>query len=350
MQEGLDITAFLKKSGTLPVIDVRTPSEFRQGHIPGAHNIPLFSDEERKRVGTTYKFSGQKEAVMMGLELAGPKMKALAKQAGEIAVDGRLLVHCWRGGMRSSSMAWLFGTVGIKSFLLKGGYKSFRRHVLEFLKDHFPFIVIGGLTGSGKTDALRALEDRGEHVLDLEKLAHHKGSAFGALGESKQESNEQFENDIYWQLSQMDRRRRIWVEDESSTIGRNTLPAGIYKSIRTAPVILLDVALQERIERLVREYAKFPKEDLIESVHKIRPRLGDQVARQAIDNIREGAFHKTAEMVLHYYDKTYSYGLGRREPLRVFTLGIKGSGRPAEMAERILQFLEKTPYLYDLCK
>ncbi len=339
MSEGLDILTFLEKAETIPVIDVRTPAEYTQGHIPAAHNIPLFSDEERKKVGTTYQYSGQKEAVIMGLEFAGPKMKKLATEATKIAVDKTLLLHCWRGGMRSSSMAWLFETVGLESLILKGGYKSFRRHVLSCLDQDYPFIVIGGLTGSGKTDVLRALDHRGEQVLDLEMLAHHKGSAFGSLGEKAQNTNEQFENDIFWQINKMNSTHIIWVEDESRNIGKNTLPAGVHRSIRSAPLIFLDVSLPARVEHLVRNYAKFPEKDLIEAIEKIRPRLGDQMAREAIEGIKTGHPRRTAELVLHYYDKTYNYGLEQREKDRVFHLPVQDISHVSEIAGQILDFI-----------
>jgi tRNA 2-selenouridine synthase len=342
MENGLDIMTFLNKANKHPVVDVRTPAEYTQGHIPTAYNIPLFLDDERKKIGTTYKHSGQEEAILMGLDYAGSRMKEMAARACEIAAEKQLLVHCWRGGMRSASMAWLFQTVGLESFLLDGGYKSFRRHVLSFFENDFPFIVIGGFTGAGKSEVLRALKKDGEQVLDLEKLAHHKGSAFGGIGEPPQLTNEQFENDIFWDLNRLDKNRIIWIEDESQTIGKNTLPGGIYKNIRSAPLIFLDVPLPDRIERLVNEYSGFAKESLIESVQKIRSRLGDQNARSAIEGIREENYHKTAGVVLHYYDKTYRYGLGKRDQSRVFHLPVKKDTSATEKGEQILLFVKRT--------
>lgn len=319
----MDILAFLKKADKIPVVDVRTPAEFEQGHIPGARNIPLFSNEERARVGKTYKQAGKNEAVIAGLEYAGPKMKDLALQASKLAKNNTLLVHCWRGGMRSASMAWLFKTVGLESHILEGGYKSFRRFVLEYLEKDFPFIVVGGLTGSGKTDILHELSRQGQQVLDLERLASHKGSAFGGLGEETQRTNEQFENDIFWELHKMDMDQPIWLEDESRNIGRNTLPSGIHRHIRCSSLIFLDVPFEERVNRLVKDYAKFPDKDLCISVEKIRPRLGDQAAREAIDGIKDGDYGKTARLVLHYYDKSYRYGLNQRDLQSVHHIRIE---------------------------
>ncbi len=188
---------------------------------------------------------------------------------------------------------------------------------------------------------LHALKKIGEQVIDLEKLAHHKGSAFGSLGEKTQSANEQFENDIFWKLNGLDKSQTIWVEDESRTIGKNILPKGIYRNIRSAPVIFLDISLSERIERLVRDYAGFPKEDLVESVQKIRPRLGDQVTKWAIEAINEGDFSRTAELVLKYYDKTYRYGLEKREKNKVLSLPVTEPLPPENMAEKILLFAEQ---------
>jgi tRNA 2-selenouridine synthase len=341
MNKVLDILAFLKEARKIPVVDVRTPAEYNQGHIPFASNIPLFSNEERASVGKTYKNAGKNEAIITGLEYAGPKMKGLALKAKTIASDNKLLVHCWRGGMRSASIAWLFETSGLESHTLSGGYKSFRHHVLESLKGEFPFIVLGGLTGSGKTDILHELLKTGEQVLDLEKLASHKGSAFGGLGEKVQNTNEQFENDIFWELKDMDNNRPIWIEDESRTIGKNTLPAGIHNNIRSSPLIFLDVPISERVDRLVKDYAKFPEEDLCRAVEKIRPRLGDQAAREAIGGIKDGDYSKTANLVLHYYDKTYRYGLNSRAEQMVHHFKDKNSSSIKARSEYIRSFAEQ---------
>jgi len=341
MDKGLDILTFLEKAETIPVIDVRTPAEYKQGHIPNAYNIPLFSNEERKRVGTTFKKSGQKDAVMMGLEFVGPKMKKLVIKASKIALEKQLLVHCWRGGMRSASMAWLFSTVGLESRVLEGGYKSFRRLVLDFFKDNFPFIVIGGFTGSGKTEILQELKNMGEQVIDLERLANHKGSAFGGLGEKAQSTNEQFENDLFLQLFKFKKDRIIWIEDESRTIGKNTLPAGIHQNIRSAPMVFLNLAFEDRIKNLVKDYAHFSRKDLIDSISKIRPRLGDQTARSAINGIEKGNYDTTAKLVLHYYDKTYKYGLDKRDKNLVYNIAAENVFIPKSLAQQILKFVRE---------
>jgi len=341
MEKGLDILTFLEKAETIPAIDVRTPAEYEQGHIPNAYNIPIFSNEERKRVGTTFKQSGQKDAVIMGLEFVGPKMKELAIKASKIALEKQLLVHCWRGGMRSASMAWLFRTVGLESVVLEGGYKSFRRFALDFFEGIFPFVVIGGFTGSGKTEILQELKNMGEQIIDLEQLAHHKGSAFGGLGEKAQSTNEQFENDLFLQLFRINKDRIVWIEDESRTIGKNTLPAGVYRNIRSAPMIFLNLAFEDRIKNLVKNYAHFSRKDLVDSISKIRSRLGDKTARSAIKGIENGNYDITAELVLHYYDKTYKFGLDKRNKDLVHDLRAENNSVPKNLAQQILEFVKQ---------
>ena len=338
MPREIDIKPFLQKADSIPVLDVRTPAEYKQGHIPSAHNLPLFTNRERRSVGISYKQEGQYEALLKGLDFAGPKMARLVRKASKMATHGQLLLHCWRGGLRSASMAWLFETAGIDCFLLKGGYKSFRHFVLSFFDQDFPFVVIGGLTGSGKTAALKALSGLGEQILDLESLAHHKGSAFGTLGEKTQYSTEHFENKICWDLLPLDKSRTIWIEDESRSIGKNILPAGIYHQIRSAPVIFLDIPRKDRVDRLVKDYAGYPKEKLTISIRKISQRLGGDVTKKALEAVQTGNYGSAAEMVLQYYDKTYRYGLGRRDPQAVFKLPVRDISNSESVARQILTF------------
>jgi tRNA 2-selenouridine synthase len=338
MPRKIDIKLFLEKADSIPIVDVRTPAEFKKGHIPTAYNIPLFTNSERKTIGIRYKREGQQVAFIKGLDFAGPKMTSYVRKAQRLTREGPLLIHCWRGGMRSASMAWLFETAGMECYLLEGGYKSFRKFVLAFFNQDFPFLVIGGLTGSGKTAALKSLAGMGEQILDLEDLANHKGSAFGNLGEKPQHSNEHFENKICWNILHLDRNRTIWVEDESRSIGKNILPGGIYHQIRSAPVLFLDIPPGERVDRLVDDYAGFSSEELSESIRKISQRLGGEAVNKAIAAVKAGDYRSTAEIVLKYYDKTYLYGLGKRDPQRVFRLTVGNALDSESVARQILTF------------
>lgn len=312
MPTPVNIEEFLKLSESHPVIDVRTPAEFEQGHIPGAHNIPLFTNEERKIIGTIYKQEGKQPAILKGLELVGPKLHEFITRAKNISDSGTLLTHCWRGGMRSGSMAWLFEMYGFRCITLKGGYKKYRNHVLESFHEPQNIIILGGRTGSGKTLILHELIKQGEQVIDLEKIAHHKGSSFGSFGEEKQLSQEQFENEVSFAFSKIDKRRKCWLEDESRKIGINILPDALWLQIRTAKVICLELSLKARVNYLVTEYGKFSKEELITATQRIGKKLGGQHVKTAVEAIEAGDLKTACEISLVYYDKAYTYGLSQR--------------------------------------
>jgi tRNA 2-selenouridine synthase len=313
MVETIDAEDFLKCSENSPVIDVRSPAEFAQGHIPGAANLPIFSNEERIIMGTLYKNSGRETSILKGLDIVGPKMSGFVKQAKKIAPKRKLLMHCWRGGMRSDSMAWLLSTAGFQVQLLEGGYKSYRKYIREKLEAASNFIILSGKTGSGKTEVLLQMKSMGMQVIDLEGMANHKGSAFGALGEDPQPTNEQFENDLYKSWAGLDHTQTIFLEDESRSIGKVVLPEGFFQKMRTCPVFRLEMGEELRVKRLVVDYCKYPKEQLIESVRKIERRIGGQNANKIIDAIETENFYTAIALVLGYYDKSYNYGLTKRE-------------------------------------
>ena len=269
----IDIEAFFELAESTPVIDVRSPKEFLHAHIPGAFNLPIFSDEEREKVGICYKEKGKDPAILLGLELVGPKMADLAKAAKKLAVNNKLLVHCWRGGMRSSSMAWLFNTIGIETFTLNGGYKTYRRYIKSYFAKPFKLVVLGGMTGSGKTEILKEIRKLDVQVIDLEGLANHKGSAFGALGQLEQNTTEQFENNLYQELVQLDSKKTIWVEDESQTIGKIWIPEEFFNQMRNCTVIRINVPKEKRINWLVEGYGGFDPELLRDSIQRIKKRI-----------------------------------------------------------------------------
>lgn len=310
MADLIQIEQFIALSATHPVIDVRSPAEFGQGHFPGARNIPLFDDHERKVVGTTYKQVNKEAAIHLGLEFAGRKLVALAKEGEKAAGKNKtLLIHCWRGGMRSKSMAWLLETAGLTCYLLEGGYKSYRRFVHGEFEKALNLNVLGGCTGSGKTEILHQLKMNGEQVIDLEGLAHHKGSAFGALGESPQPTTEQFENNLCRVILALDRGRAAWIEDESRNIGKCVVPGGLYAQMRGSEILFLDIPREQRALHLVKHYADYDRDALKDCVWRIQKKLGGDRTREAIDSIDRGDFHQTAMISLHYYDKAYMHSL-----------------------------------------
>lgn len=342
MEAQLAVDTFLTHLSTsdTPILDVRSPGEFEKGHIPGAVNFPLFDDEERAMVGTLYKKSGREHALLKGLDIIGPKMSHFVRAAKKLFPTRQVGVHCWRGGMRSNSLGWLLQTAGFKVSILEGGYKAYRSHIRSELSKPINLIVLGGKTGSGKTDILHALNELGEQVIDLEGLAHHKGSSFGALGQLPQPSTEQFENDVYTAFSKLDTQQRIWIEDESHSIGRVYLPGPLEVQMRVAPTIALAVPIQFRINRLVREYANFPQADLLESLTRIQKRLGNQRLQQAIIALEQNDYATTAEIALAYYDKAYAFGLTKKPKNQVHSMTVN-SDSPSQTAVELIQFVQK---------
>jgi tRNA 2-selenouridine synthase len=310
--KNISIEDFIKERKTTPVIDVRTPAEFCKGHIPGAINIPLFTDEERAIVGTKYIQESRYSSVMAGLEMVGPKLSRFVTEASMIAPKGNLLVYCWRGGMRSSSMSWLFNLAGFNSKTLIGGYKSYRRYSKEFLSRPFKLIILGGMTGSGKTELILELSKLGQQTLDLEGLANHKGSAFGAIGQIPQPSTEFFENLLFENLLKLDPSKDIWVEDESKAIGSVYIPDEFFNQMLSSKVITIERPLETRINRLTLEYTTCNPQLLIDSINKISKRLGPDNSSKAIKCIEEGNFAEAVEISLRYYDKAYQYGLSNK--------------------------------------
>lgn len=296
---------FLQAEGA--IVDVRSPSEFAEGHIPGAVNIALFTDEERAKVGTLYKQQSREAAIDAGFEIAGPKMKTFADQARGVADDEGLRVYCWRGGMRSGHMSWLFETAGVQTCVLEGGYKAYRKLMMKQFEAITKLVVLQGPTGAGKTELLCALRDLGEQVIDLEGLANHKGSAFGALGMEAQPSSQQFQNLIFETLNAFDIDKPIWVESESKTIGRAYLPDPLWEKMNHSKLLEIQVPKQDRVDRLVRDYGKFESAALTDSVKRLERRLGGARVQELVDLILEGKLDLTAAHLLDYYDESYRY-------------------------------------------
>ncbi|MEP7323876.1 MAG: tRNA 2-selenouridine(34) synthase MnmH [Saprospiraceae bacterium] len=335
------------KEGNVPIIDVRSPAEHKHGHIPDAHTLPLFNDEERAKIGTLYKQVGKSEAILSGLDIVGPKMSAIIKQANELATNPKdaghktVRVHCWRGGMRSNSVAWLLNTAGFeKVFTLIGGYKAYRNWVLKTFEITYPLLILGGKTGSAKTEILNELANRKEPVIDLERLAHHKGSAFGWIGEQPQPSQEQFENNLAQDLYRLD-PSDIWLEDESERIGLVRIPHPLFEQIRKAPVYFIDIPKQVRIQHLVKTYSHFGDEKLELSILRISKRLGGLNTKLALEALTKKEYDRVADITLNYYDKYYEGGVARRLPSSVIRI-TSDTIDPVSNADLILHHKSKS--------
>jgi len=395
------LAEFLTLAQTHPVLDVRSPSEYLHAHIPGAQSLPLFSDEERKVVGTAYKQQSKQVAIKIGLKYFGVKMVEMvetveamfkelnptksgsnkpfsqsSKSSKSSSQDSDLtsiipqttqtskstqtppntessftpkivLVHCWRGGMRSAGVAWLLDLYGYQVYTLQGGYKAYRGWVLEQFEKDYPIQILGGYTGSGKTEVLKALSKQSESVIDLEGLAGHKGSAFGNMGLPLQPSQEMFENKLAQALDNATTThsenssnsttiletnplegisnslpeliatftntspRRIWMEDESQRIGTVIIPTVLYQKMRQKRVFFLDIPFESRLDYICLHYGKFPKDQLINAIIRIKKKLGGLETKTAINCLVEDDVRSSFCVLLQYYDKLYGKGLER---------------------------------------
>ena len=316
----ISVEDFVKLSLTHPVFDVRSEAEFSHAHIPSAFNLPLFNNEERAVVGTIYKQQSRELAIKKGLTYFGPKMKDMVEFVENIFAKHQpsgktVLVHCWRGGMRSAGVAWLLDLYGFKVYTLVGGYKSFRNWVLHSFEQKNDFNILGGYTGSGKTIVLSALKEKGAAVVDLEGLAGHKGSAFGNIGLPKQPSQELFENKLAVEILKTKihhPEKPIWLEDESQRIGTVNIPQAMWNHIRTRSVYFLEIPFDARLDYLVATYGTLDKIQLGEAIQRIQKRLGGLETKTALQFLNENNLKDCFSILLKYYDKQYNKGLQNR--------------------------------------
>jgi tRNA 2-selenouridine synthase len=323
------------------IIDVRTPAEFELGHIIGAKNIPLLSNEERVEIGTLYKQTSPEQAFDRGIELVGPKMHTFLKEARQIIGNEKATIYCWRGGKRSQSMSWLFDMAGFKTTTIPGGYKAYRKRVARILSNkELKLIVLGGKTGSGKTKILHELLEQREQIIDLEGLANHKGSAFGWIGESAQPSIEHFENLLAHKIMSLDLSKPIWIENESRMIGRIALQEDFWLILKASPLINISIPDKDRVKHLIDTYSKDDPRDLIVAFEKIQKRLGGLRLRQAIDSIDNGDYANAAAIALTYYDKSYTKLLEKNETEFIYKIKFE-HGIFSKIAEDLIAYKHK---------
>lgn len=343
----INIDEFLKIADTLPIFDVRSPSEFAHAHIPGAYSLPIFSDEERKVIGTSYKQESRTKAIKIGLDYFGPKMRTIVENVEAHlcslpktnAANNTILVHCWRGGMRSAAMAWLLDLYGYKVYTLIGGYKAYRTWALTAFNEAYSFQLLGGYTGSGKTEVLTRLAAIGEYVIDLEAIAHHKGSAFGGW-QQQQPSQEMFENELALLLYKAKiGGKSVWLEDESQRIGTLNIPHPIWKQMRAAKLYFLNLPFEMRLQYILNGYGNISQEYLINAIVRIKKRLGGLDTKNAINYIVENDLDKAFAILLKYYDKQYLAGLNKRENLNELLCNVVCANADAAVnADSIMKF------------
>ena len=316
----ISIQEFVSMMEQYPILDVRSPSEYAHAHMKNAYSLPLFSDEERKVVGTAYKQEGKQPAIKLGLNYFGVKMATMVTEVEALLAASPdpnnkvVLVHCWRGGMRSAGVAWLLDLYGYTVYTLAGGYKAYRNWVLAQFAIPYHFKVLGGFTGSGKTEILQALQANRQPIIDLEGLAHHKGSSFGSLGQPVQPSQEQFENLLAQSLFKIHTQHTyVWVEDESRRIGLVNIPTQLFEHMRKSKLYFLDIPFSERLQFIVEGYGKFEKDQLMSAILRIKKRLGGLETKTAIDFLIEDDIASSFGVLLAYYDKLYYKGAYNRE-------------------------------------
>lgn len=335
MVRTLPVEDWLSTDGA--IVDVRSPGEFARGHIPGAFNLPLFTNEERAIVGTLYKQRGRDVAMVEGLRIVGPKLAWLVEESRQLSPNGNIRVHCWRGGERSRSVAWLLDKAGFASVsTLNRGYKGFRNTVQRTFHSDLELRVLGGYTGTGKTETLHHLKMLGQQVIDLEALASHKGSSFGALGEAPQPTTEHFENLLWRAITLLDASKPVWVEDESAMIGRVNIPSAFFSRMRAAKLFFVDLPVEERAERLVKVYGRYPVDQLADSIRRIAKRIGPQHCKAALAALETGDLRQVALITLRYYDKSYSYGASQRDPQHVLKFTVDRHD-PASLAQQLIE-------------
>ncbi|HOS70388.1 MAG TPA: tRNA 2-selenouridine(34) synthase MnmH [Bacillota bacterium] len=297
--------------GDYVLVDVRSPKEYSEFTIPGAVNLPIFDDEERELIGTVYNHESIDKAKKMGVDFASKRLLLLYEEIKKLREEhDKIILFCERGGYRSSSLCALLNSIGIGAVKLRGGYKGYRAVVnsmLPKLNSEVNYIVIHGYTGTGKTELLKMLENRGYDILDLEKHANHRGSLLGDVGLGSRMSQKQFESLVYDNLRHRN-SDTIFVEGESSRIGNIVIPHYIMQSMKAGKHILAVGSIEMRVRRIVEEYTKGKDSDadIINSLEKLGRNISARRIEEYARNIRLGNYHQVAEdLMIRYYDPMY---------------------------------------------
>ena len=320
MQETIELERALEqqRKGTL-IIDVRTPAEFAETTIPGAVNVPIFSNDERIEIGTVFKEQGKRDARKLGVRLVAPKIPLLMDRVEELRQGhpGPVIVFCWRGGMRSLAMTSFMNLAGIPARQMLGGHKGFRRKVLDYFEQQQwpPVFVLRGLTGTGKTRVLQQLQQMDYPVIDLEGLANHRGSAFGALGLEQQPSQKKFDALLWARLEQLKNSPYLVTEGESLHIGRVVVPKSFHQAMQVQTSLWLTASLDVRTQIILEDYPALDqlREQFKRPINALKERLGSQVVAEFLELLDTGQWDKLVhELMVRYYDPLYLHTLPER--------------------------------------
>ncbi|MFP7299967.1 tRNA 2-selenouridine(34) synthase MnmH [Neobacillus niacini] len=300
------------------IIDIRAPIEFKDGSIPEAINIPLFTNDEREEIGTIYKHEGQAAAKWRAMELVSPKIPSLLKRIKTAMQNGEeLIIHCWRGGMRSKAVVTFLDFAGIHAMRLTGGYKAYRQYILKQIPTMFPekAVVLHGLTGVGKTEVLKKMKSLGYPVLDLEEMAAHRGSIFGTIGLGEGNNQKTFDSLLYKELKELQGSSYFVMEAESKRIGKAVQPDELMEKKMKGINIYIHTSLEQRVIQLVNEYVlpyhnePWYHEQISIGIEKILKRIKDHDIRMTLIQSLEHKDHQTMIGILleHYYDPRYDH-------------------------------------------
>lgn len=296
-------------------VDMRSPVEYTVGHVPGAINIPLFTDEERAQVGTIYKQVSVEEAKHLGLTFASAKLPHIVGQIRDLNSSKRsVIVYCWRGGMRSKSVVNILEMMGIPAAQLLGGYKAYRQYVLDSLKkiEVKPLVVVVcGSTGTGKTTILKQLANHNIPIIDLERLANHRGSVFGQIGLGSSATAQNFDADLLKELERLNNQPYIVVECESKRIGNVYLPDCLFNAMKQGKKLLVFTDVETRVDRLIEEYLDTYTDNtdaIASSIESLRKRLGNKKTDNLLEEFKQGQIREVVRTLLvDYYDPIYGY-------------------------------------------
>ncbi|WP_042355416.1 tRNA 2-selenouridine(34) synthase MnmH [Bacillus rubiinfantis] len=332
------------------IIDIRAPIEYKDGAIPGAVNVPLFTNEERQEVGTIYKQVGQAAAKWRAMEIVSPKIPSMLQKIKSYSEQGELVIHCWRGGMRSKAVVTFLEFAGIYAWRLIGGYKAYRHFILEKIPSIIPdkAVVLHGMTGVGKTEILKILKNKGYPVLDLEAMAGHRGSIFGTVGLGEGHNQKTFDALLYKGLDDLQGSDYFLVEAESKRIGKAVQPEKLMDVKFQGMNLFLHTPLQQRVRHLVSEYViPFEMESWYHpqislATERVLKRIKNKDIRDQLSRaLEERNYEAMIPLLLeHYYDPRYDYA--RMEYEREF-IDIYADN-PGDAVEKIILKLEELSY------